>query len=208
MMDVAPDRQSPPTKSDTVRQRLLDQQNQWTDVPMPFSKDSPDHANGETPHYRQIIQRAVSTLPERSDLNVVFDCCFNAGEAEHKFASFVRTQRAPGQLSPGLHYSIFGFDSELITIVLLLHEPHMTIVRSAGFGPAIELVGIHRLRIAIAQDYGNNERHIDDFVAMWLLLGTDYMPGAASFEMLAEGYRGFGNGYLVENGELDRDFFE
>jgi hypothetical protein len=52
------------------------------------------------------------------------------------------------------------------------------------------------------------ERHIEDFVVIGLLLGTAFMPGAANFEAFVEAYRGVSDGFLSENGELNREFLE
>jgi hypothetical protein len=99
-------------------------------------------------------------------------------------------------------------DSDLINLGLLLYIPKVTIIRHPNSGPVVELVDIEQLRRAIAQDLGNIERHIDNFVAMGLLLGTDYLPGVTSLEMLAAAGGSVGNGFLVENVELNREFLE
>jgi 5'-3' exoribonuclease 1 len=208
LLYIALDGQAPFAKMDETRRRIFERMSHKTDVTTSFVDDNPEDPNGETLQYRQLIHEALSTVPEWSHLSVVFDCSFNPGEAEHKFLAYVRFERLAKTFSPDLNYAIFALDAELISIVLLLHIPNITIIRHPHFGPVLEIVDIRHLRIAIAQDYGNNERYIDDFVAMGMLVGTDYMPGLARFNVITEAYRGVGTGFLVENGDLNRDFLE
>jgi 5'-3' exoribonuclease 2 len=208
LLYIAVDGQTPLAKLDERRRRQIERLDQKIEVATSFYDDVKDDPESETPNYRKIIQEAVENEPGWSDISVVFDSALNRGEAEHKFAAYVRSEKAEGRLPSGLHYAIFGLDTQLLSVALLLHEPNMMVVRYDECRSNLEIVDIRRLRTALARDYGNAERYIDDFVAIGLFFGTNYMPGVAPFESLMQAYQGAGGGFLVENGNVNVEVLE
>jgi hypothetical protein len=152
-----------------------------------------------------MIQEMLSTVPSWSHFTVVFDSCFNPGESEHKFAEFVRSEISSGILQKGLRCPIDAADRDLTNVALLLYEPKMVIIRHQFFGLIYEIVDIRRLSLVL--------RVITETLSVTstttlrqdsCLRTTSYLE----FEALVSACQGVGEGFLVENDKLNRDFLE
>ena len=75
------------------------------------------------------VDATPATPSPWADLTVVISDSNTAGEGEHKFLDFIRTQSAfPGFNGQGCHV-IAGLDADLIFLSLSLHIPHIVILR-------------------------------------------------------------------------------
>ncbi|KAK7196216.1 5'-3' exoribonuclease B [Novymonas esmeraldas] len=72
---------------------------------------------------------AAATTAHWADLTVVFSDSSTAGEGEHKFLDFLRTQSAYSGFNSGGSHVIAGLDADLIFLSLSLHIPRVVLLR-------------------------------------------------------------------------------
>ena len=117
------------------------------------------------------------------------------GEAEQKIFDYFRAMREQSDWDPNQTHCIFTPDSDLILLSLQTHEPFITLIYNNytwerdSFLPAIHAnvaaftpEGLNMIDMSILREYikydmqNKDERVIDDFVGISILLGSDFYP--------------------------------
>ncbi|GIM07592.1 hypothetical protein Vretimale_11676, partial [Volvox reticuliferus] len=80
---------------------------------------------------RQILRTKVQTDPRFARLRVVVSDSYEPAEGEHKIMRFIRYIRTRPDYDPNTRHVIYGQDADLLLLSLLLHEPHVRIMREA-----------------------------------------------------------------------------
>jgi hypothetical protein len=87
----------------------------------------------------------------------------------------------------------------------MCHEASMTLIRPVEL-EIYEIIDIGAVRAGIACDFGDTERAIDDYVALMIFHGSDFLPQLSSFDSLVNAYASVMDNGLAVDGEFNRDF--
>ena len=127
--------------------------------------------------------------------NIIYSGSKEPGEGEHKFINYIRSERSKPSWKPNQKHCIFTPDNDLILLALQTHEPFITVCyqnykwkrfpdnenihrKALCVTPeAFNLIDINLLREFLMFDMkSHDERIIDEFIAIALVLGTDFYP--------------------------------
>lgn len=128
---------------------------------------------------------------------VVFSGSDVPGEGEHKIMEYIRELRSAKSYNSNTRHCLYGLDSDLIYLGLVLHEPHLALLReeiSFGRGSRknqsrhFDSTKFYLLYISLLREYlelefsayigieRSIEAVIDDLVAFSLFIGNDFIP--------------------------------
>lgn len=188
---------------------------------------------------RFYIQKKILEDPEWRDVKVIFSGHEVPGEGEHKIIEYMRKSKSRHDYDPNQTHCLYGMDADLIMLSLSTHEPNMVLFRENQLDlnfKKIEDIQFHYLHISLLREYleyefkvidfskGSNkvtfdlENIVDDFVAMCLCIGNDFIPSLSVFDIvdghldiLMRKYKEalpHMDGYLNEAGHLNVKNFE
>lgn len=158
-------------------------------------------------HLQYFIRQKIKTDPLWRDLRVVFSGHEVPGEGEHKIMQFLRELRADPKYELNQRHCMYGQDADLIMLGLATHEPHFALLREVvDFGQRpnpsarqtvmrqtkeaqFQLLHLSILREYLALDFACDnlndvERLYDDFIFLTFLVGNDFLPVSAAFDLL------------------------
>ncbi|KXZ43876.1 hypothetical protein GPECTOR_78g64 [Gonium pectorale] len=81
---------------------------------------------------RRMLRNKVATDPRFARLRVMVSDSYEPAEGEHKIMRFIRHLRTRPEYDPNTRHAIYGQDADLLLLSLLLHEPHVRILREGN----------------------------------------------------------------------------
>eukprot|EP00158_Paraphelidium_tribonemae_P009759 Partr_v1_DN28954_c0_g1_i1_m26257 putative 5-3 exoribonuclease 1 len=123
------------------------------------------------------------------------------GEGEHKIMEYIRLARSHNDYDPNTRHCLYGLDADLMMLGLVTHDPHFSLLREeVVFGPQRnkksdithpESQKFYLMHLSLLREYldiefsslkeslpfsYDIERIIDDFVAITVFIGNDFLP--------------------------------
>eukprot|EP00659_Diplonema_papillatum_P000944 gene944-1435_t len=179
---------------------------------------------------RWYIYDRCNTEENLTNVSFVLSDSSDPGEGEHKLIHYLKQTKETAGYDANTTHLIYSQDADLILLGLLVHNPHITLLREwqdvkcpLGARPRVRPVGSSKwdfvylsvIREYLAADFTellrknmSFERVIDDFVLLCLLMGNDFLPSLPSvhvkegaLEDVITFYRNNFKGHLI----VDRD---
>lgn len=194
----------------------------------------------EKEHYADKVNTALEAFlqqqidrPDIQSKEFLFSSGFQAGESEHKYLDYFRSQKRQTTWIPNRHHYIVSNDNDLIFLALQFVDENFYIIKIFEFNneEKIEYVDISIVRRHFLNmvynpfgntNYGYNndvdeKRVINDVIALSFLLGNDFIPSfpeiesfdVRSFQKLLNTYVSMNNNnktdytYLIDNDVFD-----
>lgn len=180
----------------------------------------------------QFLQQQINR-PDIQSKEFLFSSGFQAGESEHKYLDYFRSQKSQATWIPNRNHYIVSNDNDLIFLALQFMDERFYIIKIFEFNQeeTIEFVDISIVRRHFLNmvynpfgntnyGYNNNideKRVINDVIALSFLLGNDFIPSfpeiesfdVRSFQRLLNTYVSMNNNnktdyiYLIDNDVFD-----
>ena len=154
-------------------------------------------------NFRNRIKKAKAELPKWTKLEVIYDPREALGEAEHKFLQYLRNE------SEARSWCIVTPDKDFAILMLSLRNPNIWIHRvqaRSGFKGDDQEWDVGSLQDQIARVLEDKGNGIDDFIALYSIAGTDYLPKLAHWNHLVRRYHETTRGRpLITDGNIDKE---